>query len=272
MLAVVVTASAATTEIAADRLWSLGVVAVEERTVAAGVVELWTSLGDDAVDATTAQLDALGFPWRFEQIDERVADTWRDFAEPTWIGADLVVVPAWQELPPDADRPDVVAIRIEPGATFGMGDHPTTVLSMRALRDVVDAEHTVLDVGCGSGVLAIAACRFGASSATAIDISAAAVPTTRANAERNAVGERVIVSTTPLAAIDASFDVVVANILAPVLIDLADDLVRVLAPRGSLVVSGILAAHHEHVLAALAPLRPVARIDLDGWTSVTLRR
>jgi len=265
--ALVVSVACDDVEVASDELWSLGVVAIEERAGIDGdTVELWTSLGDDTA-AVAEALESMRWPWRFEEVDEAVSDTWRLYAEPTWIDDDLVVYPSW--LPP-ADFGDALAIGIEPGATFGMGDHPTTVLSLRALRDVVHPGAHVLDVGCGSGVLAIAACLFGAAHADAIDISPAAVPTTTHNAQWNGVADRIDASTTPLAEIDGTYDVVVANILAPTLIDLADDLRRSLAAGGRLVISGILASSHQHVLTALAPLEAIARADLDGWTAITL--
>jgi ribosomal protein L11 methyltransferase len=92
-----------------------------------------------------------------------------------------------------------------------------------------------------------------------------------ANALANGVGERVHVSNTPLAAVEGTFDVVVANLLAPALLTLADDLVRTVAPGGALVISGILTARHDHVVAALAPLQPVERRTREGWTAITLR-
>jgi ribosomal protein L11 methyltransferase len=273
MLALVVTVSANDTEVASDELWSLGVVAIEERTTDdPDLIELWTSLGDDA-GAIEAALGGLRRSWRFEPIDESVSETWRAFAGPTWVDDDLVVHPAWVGDPVRAHGApgSVTSIAIEPGATFGLGDHPTTVLTMRAMRSVLRSGDVLLDVGCGSGVLAIAGCLLGASRSVGIDISPAAVPTTVANAVRNGVGDRVTVSTTPLSEVHETFDVVLANILAPALIELSSDLRRVLAPGGALVVSGILADRHDHVLEALLPLRPVDRVDQDGWTAVTLR-
>jgi ribosomal protein L11 methyltransferase len=263
MRQLVVTVAAGEAELASDALWGLGVVAIEERAGSGGEVELWTSLGDAvAADVT------LPWPWRFVEVDEAVADTWRQFAEPIWVADDLVVRPAW--VPFDAPV-GVTVLYIEPGATFGMGDHPTTILSLRAARRLVQPGCSVLDVGCGSGVLAIGACVFGATHAVGVDIAPAAVPVTIANAIANGVADRVEVSTTDLADVEGSFDVVLANILAPTLIALATDLRRVVAPGGALVISGILAAAHTHVLAALLPLRPVATDELDGWVAITLR-
>jgi ribosomal protein L11 methyltransferase len=160
-------------------------------------------------------------------------------------------------------------LTIEPGATFGMGDHPTTRLTLSAARRWVTPGCRVLDVGCGSGVLAIGTVVLGAASAVGIDIAPAAVPVTLANAAAN--GVHVDVSTTPLEELDGDFDLVLANILAPALVALAPHLQRVLAPGGTLIVSGILEQTHAHVLEALAPLQAVATDTLDGWAAVTLR-
>jgi ribosomal protein L11 methyltransferase len=267
VLALVVSTTVDDLELASDALWSLGVVAIEERDVADGV-ELWTSLGDD-VDAImlVAEQRLDRWTWRLIEVDESVADTWRAHAMPVYVEPDLVICPAWLPFDP---QPGITVVRIEPGSTFGLGDHPTTMLSMRAVRASLFDGATVLDVGCGSGVLAVGACLLGASAATAIDITPAAVPITNANAEANGVEDRVQVSTTPLGEIDGVFEVVVANILAPTLIDLADDLRRVVAPRGVLIISGVLAERHEHVEEALRPLRRTHRETMDGWAAITL--
>jgi ribosomal protein L11 methyltransferase len=266
VLGLVVTAPAHEVELASDALWTLGVVAIEERNDG-DQIELWTSLGDDRASVIGAASKVLAkWAWRLVEVDESVADTWRLHAQPTWVASDLVVCPAWIPFP---DSPGVTVIRIEPGATFGLGDHPTTVLSMRTMRELLRSGSTVLDVGCGSGVLAVSACVLGAASARAVDISPASVPTTRTNADANGVGARVDVSTTPLVEVDGQFDIVVANILAPTLIDLADDLIRLTAPGGALVVSGVLADRHDHVEAALRPLRRADRATLDGWAALT---
>jgi ribosomal protein L11 methyltransferase len=256
-------------EVASDVLWGLGVVAIEERQVASGAaIELWTSVGNEAT-AISEAAEVIGdrWSWRVADVDESVADNWRNFAEPTWVTPEIVICPSWRDLHVDAP----LCLQIDPGPTFGMGDHPTTILSLRALANVVRGGETVLDVGCGSGVLAIAACRLGAASAYGIDISPACVEVTQANARANGVAEVVTVSTTPLADVDQQYSTVVANILAPVLIDLAADLQRVLAPGGTLVISGVLADGHDHVEAALRPLVCVDRQVMGGWAALSLR-
>lgn len=274
MHALVVTVPAGEVELASDALWALGVAAVEERDPTGGptedhFVELWTSLGDD-LEAVARAAEAFPARWRWHtvELDASVSESWRAHAVLTWVERDLVVVPSWL----DVDVPDsVIRVDIDPGASFGLGDHPTTVLSMRMVRRMWWPEATVLDVGCGSGVLSVLAAQLGAPYVEAIDISAAAIGATRANAERNGVAGIVDASDRPLADVEGPFDLVVANILAPTLIDLATDLRRVVAPGGALIISGILLASHGHVLEALAPMQAVDTISRDGWAAVLLR-
>jgi ribosomal protein L11 methyltransferase len=274
MLALVVTVPASEVELASDALWALGVMAIEERAGDGGptedhFVELWTALGDD-VEAITGAAEAFPKRWRWHTvtIDPAVAESWRVHAVASWVDARLVIVPAWQDITTD---PDVLRVDIDPGAAFGLGDHPTTVLSLRLLHELLWPGASVLDVGCGSGVLGIVAARLGAPYVAAIDISTAAVEATTANAERNGVAGVVTATTTPLAAVDEAFDVVLANLLAPIVVEVAADLRRVTAPAGALVVSGILEASHDHVVDALAPMRVVETAARDGWAALLLR-
>lgn len=272
-LALVLTVPAVEAELAADALWALGVAAVEERDEGAGTedhtVELWTSLGDDHESVTKA---ADAFParwrWRLVEVDAAVVDAWRAHASPSWVAPDLVLTPAW--VPVEAGE-DVTVVSVEPGVAFGLGDHPTTVLTVRAVRRSLFPGATVLDVGCGSGVVAVTACLLGASRAEAIDISPAAVEVTRRNAEANGVGEQVHASLTSLADVTEAYDVVAANILAPALVELAADLRRVVLPDGVLVVSGLLEGRSDHVVEALAPMRLVDTDRREGWVALTLR-
>jgi ribosomal protein L11 methyltransferase len=273
MLALVVSVPAVEAELAADALWALGVAAVEERDPGDGtedqVVELWTSLGDDAEAVTRA---AEGFParwrWRTVEIDPAVLDEWRRHAVPTWVAKDLVLRPEWVDV---AASPDVTVVSVEPGGAFGLGDHPTTVLTLRGVRRALFPGATVLDVGCGSGVVAVTSCLLGAARAEAIDISPAAIDATRHNARANGVEAQVNASLTSLEHVTGTFDVVAANILGPVLVSLAADLRRVLAPGGVLVVSGVLESRYDHVVTALEPLHLVGEDHREGWAALSLR-
>ncbi len=273
MRSFVVTVDAADAELAADRLWQLGVRAVEERATAAGVVELWTVVGDDdaAVAAAAVTLDER-WRWRTEDGADVWPQSWRDHARPMAVGDRLRVVPAWRETDGGTSTDDRVPILIEPGAAFGLGDHPTTALSLAALDRELrsDPASTVLDVGCGTGVLSIAAALLGARLVRAVDVSAAAVESTACNARRNGVAHRIEVDAAPVSDLGGPYDLVVANILAPALVSMAADLARLTAPSGRLVVSGILVEAHDHVLEALEPMR-VCRTDVQGcWAAVTL--
>lgn len=264
----VLTVPSGDAELAADRLMSAGAFAVEER-VAGERAELRGDLGSELA-LVLDRLGPLPAGWAVcvDAVDATPSDAWREHAVPVWVTDDLVIRPAW--LPP-LREPGVLEVAIEPGSAFGLGDHPTTRLSAAAVRRSTRPGDRVLDVGCGTGALAIVALLSGASAAVGVDIADAAVAATWSNADRNGVADRLHASTQPLGHIDGEFELVVANILAPALIALADDLRRVTAAAGRLVVSGVLADRHDHVLGALAPMQVVATDVLDGWAAVELR-
>lgn len=265
----VVTVAPTEVDLVSDVLWGLGVRAIEERSTPDGRIELWTAVGDEPVAVERAASALAGrWPWRRVDVGAGASETWREFAVPMWVDDTLVVVPAWQE---HVFASGVTAIAIEPAGAFGLGDHPTTALSLGAVRRLVRPGAGVLDVGCGTGVLSVAAALLGARTVRAVDIASAAVEATIDNAHRNGVARQVDVDTSGLGELEGDFDLVVANILAPALVELADELRRLTTAEGALVVSGVLAGRHDHVLAALQPM-VVERADVrDGWAAVTLR-
>ena len=266
-------------ELVTDRMWQWGVQAVGETALGGGRVEIVTSVGDDpdAIDRAVATLDPQ---WDVEvrAVDTALQSVAPEHLSPTWYAPGRVSIPA--VLAPleiaDGAHDDVLVTVIDPGAAFGLGDHPTTRSTMALLAARIEQPDgapvtSVLDVGCGTGALAVLAAQLGVPAIRAIDIADAAVEATTRNAEINGVEGRIHVDTAPISHVEGAYDVVVANILAPVLISMADDFRRLLAPGGSLIVSGILAERHDHVLDALAPLRPVTSQRADGWIAIELR-
>jgi ribosomal protein L11 methyltransferase len=272
---IVVTVAPELAEVVTDRMWQWGVRAVSETPIGDGLVELATSVGNDA-DAVDRAIASLDPTWLADvrDVDDSIAQVAPEHLSPTRYADGMVSVPA-SLMPFEPDDVDVVVTVIDPGSAFGLGDHPTTRTAMALLagllRDDAVTSDSLLDVGCGTGVLAVLAAQLGVREIRAIDIADAAVEATRTNMELNDVIGRVDVDTTPVADLAGRYDIVVANILAPVLVAMADDLKRLLRPGGSLVISGILADRHDHVLAALAPLAPSGSLEHDGWVSVVLR-
>jgi len=197
--------------------------------------------------------------------DDWVKKTQAQF-QPIRISERLWIVPSWH----DAPDPTAVNLRLDPGAAFGTGSHPTTQLCLRWLEDKLAGGESVLDYGCGSGILAIAAALLGAARVAGVDIDAAAVEAARDNARINGVQAEFTASSQPLA-FDA--DVLVANILANPLQVLAPVLARHVRPGGVMALSGVLKDQAEDTMRAYAPwfdFEPV--IELEGWVCLSGRR
>jgi ribosomal protein L11 methyltransferase len=252
-------------ELASDVLWLAGATAIEERPGPHGVVLVAAAGGGDP----RPLLAAVGRRWPAETIPadlDAALDAWRPHARPVPVGRRIRLVPAWLTPPPDPGRIDVL---VDPGRAFGSGTHVSTRLALAALEPVVTGGESVLDVGCGSGVLALAALALGADRALGVDIDPAAREATAANATRNGVADRVTVA----GAVRGRHDLVVANLLLPDQEVLAPTIVAALAPGGTLVASGVLATQRDRLAAAYASAGPpAAELDEDGWLALTWRR
>lgn len=211
----------------------------------------------------------------YQKIEEQNwNESWKQHYKPLTVGKHLLIVPAWMS-PDPADR---VPIRIEPGMAFGTGVHPTTQLCLQLLEEHVRVGQSVIDVGCGSAILAIAVAKLGAGRVVAVDIDATALDNARLNATLNEV-EIEIGEGSVRELLDGKFslqkaDLVLANILAPVLIRmLSDHLAALLNPGGTLILSGILAEQEAHLRSALAAagLHVVEERHIQDWLALAAR-
>ncbi len=262
-------ASAVDTEVRIADLFDLGATGIEQRDGPDGAVLLAGFPNRLAAEAALAQLcDREQLHAIVDVPDDTWFDGWRAYAKAQRAGKRLLVVPPWIALD-EAPGPDDIVLSIDPGRSFGSGAHPTTRLVLAELETHIVAGASMLDVGCGSGVLTVAAARLGAGRLVAIDIDPAAVVATTENLARHDVTAEVGAQ---LDRVDAHrFDVVAANIGANALIELA----AALAGRGAvLLLSGFFADRADEVASAYAryeatPLY-VREAPDDGWVVLAL--
>ncbi len=208
--------------------------------------------------------------------DQDWMTVWKQNYQPLRVGKSWLILPAWLELPEGETRR---VVRIDPAMAFGTGTHPSTQLCLLAIEDTIRPGQPVIDLGCGSGILSIAALKAGASQALAVDIDEQAVSATHANARINAIDEKVEAVQGSLADILTGkyslqqAPLVLANILAPVLIRLFDEgLADLIAPGGKLVLAGILENQAEDVLAAARAhgLNLIAKYQQEDWVGLVV--
>ncbi|MEI7173121.1 MULTISPECIES: 50S ribosomal protein L11 methyltransferase [Pectobacterium] len=212
----------------------------------------------------------VGFKHKIEQLEDKDWEReWMDNFHPMQFGKRLWICPSWRDIP----DPTAVNVMLDPGLAFGTGTHPTTALCLQWL-DGLDLEgKTIIDFGCGSGILAIAALKLGAARAIGIDIDPQAIQASRDNAQRNGVSERLELYLPKDQPADLSADVVVANILAGPLRELAPLISDLPRAGGYLGLSGVLATQAEGVAEAYADkftLDPVA--EREEWCRITGQR
>ena len=243
-----------------------------------GTTPLWTHThllalfeGDADAEQVLAHLRLLTGDELPEHQVERIEDqdwerSWMDNFQPMRFGRRLWIVPSWHAAP----EPDAVNLLLDPGLAFGTGTHPTTALCLQWLDAQPLNGCTVLDFGCGSGILAIAALLLGAERAVGTDIDPQALEASRDNANRNGIDPAQFPVYLPQDLPAEQADVVVANILAGPLVQLAPQITALVKPGGRLALSGVLAEQADEVRAAYADafvLDPTA--EQDGWVRIS---
>ena len=258
--------------------------AAVEQSADAPVLQIFLALPEDPA-AIVAQLE--DYCWQLAKIltiaPPRVAwkilpaqdwgNRWKEHFHPFALTPGLVIAPTWEEY---TAQPGEKVIVMDPGMAFGTGHHATTSMAAALLLETVAANAaTVLDVGCGTGILAMAAALSGAERVLAIDNDPLAVTAARENVARNGLDTTIDVSGEILSSLSGNFQIVIANIVYEVLLDLSRDLARLTAPGGALILSGILAGKQEESIArhfaGLSCLQTDQRRQ-DEWAALRLRK
>ncbi|HEY9152555.1 MAG TPA: 50S ribosomal protein L11 methyltransferase [Anaerolineales bacterium] len=214
--------------------------------------------------------------------DQNWMEAWKQHYKPIPIGKRLMIVPAWLDSP----EPNRIPIKIDPGMAFGTGTHPTTQLCLALIGKTLKVSETfrvwnVIDVGCGSGILSIAALKLGAKVALGVDIDLESVKNSRENADTNGIREELILGQGSVKEIlDGKFafksaPLVVANILAPIIIRLFDaGLADLVEPNGAIILSGILQEQSQNVIEAAQAkgLRMSEKSQMGDWVALMMER
>lgn len=231
----------------------------------------------DEVAFLAERMRAAGLEGKTEMIDvneEDWANSWKAYYKPLHIGKRMVIVPAWEKYDPHEGE---IIVRMDPGMAFGTGTHETTRLVIELLESLVTKGMRVLDVGCGSGILAICASKLGAGECRAYDIDPVAVRVARENIEQSGQTNVTCDVSDLLRGVDlqgGKYDLVCANIVADIIIRMAPDVGEYMKDNALLLASGIITERAEEVVSALEKegLRVVQRLDDNGWCALVVQK
>lgn len=258
-------------EILVDQLWQHGVAGFEEVSspLSEGVFVVRTSFGGEteqvlrALGESCPSLTAL-----VREVPRSVADSWRGHVAPSWITPEVVIVPAWLPAPPGG-----VHVLVDPEDVFGLGNHPSTVLAARLILAVLRDGDSFVDVGCGSGVLSLVARLLKRASCHATDIAPQCRDIVARNFLTNGLDADEFTWCDSIASVPwDAFDVVCANILAPVLREFSGDLARMARGRGAIILSGMRADQVDSVVSCFNHCVVEAHEEMEGWSAVAMRK
>jgi ribosomal protein L11 methyltransferase len=208
-----------------------------------------------------------------KMAEESWSEAWKAYYKPVRVSKRLIVKPVWESFQPDHD--DEVIIELDPGMAFGTGTHPTTTLCLQLLERYVPCRGSVIDVGCGSGILSVAAAKLGAETVLALDLDDVAVTSAEANVRLNGVQDRVRVRQGDLLrGVTGQADLVVANILAEIIVRMLPDVPRVLKDGGHLIVSGVIQEKEKLVRTEMEKqgLQIVEAVRDGEWVAIVAKK
>ncbi len=218
------------------------------------------------VERILARFYCESFAWTVHK-DDGWSTRWQEHFKPLEVGERLVICPSWESYEP---KPAQKILRLDPGMAFGTGQHATTKGSLLLMERYLQPDTVVLDVGCGSGILSLAALLIGASHAVGVDIDADSITVALENAALNHLSESVEFSTTPIADVLGRYPLVLANIQAHILLPMAPLLVPRVQPQGTLLLSGILDTKRDIVVQTYLQRGCFLKDEYleDGWFSL----
>jgi ribosomal protein L11 methyltransferase len=203
--------------------------------------------------------------------EEDWENEWKSYYKPIRISTRLAIVPVWEEYTPVGEEQ---LIYLDPGMAFGTGTHPTTRLTLQLMEKYLQVTERVIDVGCGSGILSIAAEKLGAGDVLALDLDPVAVKNTKENCQQNQVTNVTVREGNLLMGVGTTAQMVVANILAEILLQMTHDLPRVLLPGGIFIGSGIIASKQDDVISSLqtAGLSIQEILFEEDWVAIAAKK
>ena len=244
-----------------------------------GIIHVYVNPHENPLEATSFikdRLDGEGIEHSIDVGDcltEDWQNNWKQYYHAMPIGEKLLIRPLWEN---DFDAGGRKVLNIEPGLAFGTGSHPTTKLCLETLEGYINSNSTVLDIGCGSGILSIASLLLGAKSALGVDIDALAVKTAVSNARENGFDEPVFTAVQGNLSdkVSGKFNVVVANIVADVIMQFNTQVGKFLTDDGVYITGGIIENREDEVLASFAKnnFEVISRAENNGWLVFVLKK
>ena len=237
-----------------------------------GIVHIYISPEEnpaEAVSFLTERYSAEGIECEIDEVickNEDWENNWKKYFKPMPVGERLLIRPIWED---EYDAGDRAVLHLEPGLAFGSGTHDTTRLCLETLEKYANPGRTVLDIGCGSGILSVACLLLGADSAVGVDIDALAVKTARENGKTNGFDEPkfTVLQGSTTDKVKGKFDIIAANIVADIIVNICENVKDYMNPDAVFITSGIIEPREDDVLAAFAAngLEVIARHESGGW-------